>query len=148
MMFFSRNTILTALLLVSTVDAEDTGTNCPPKVGVCDNPVAGTACTYQDSCTAPGGDTRLICDAQGSGIAAGNPGFCAQLLEKGNFVSSGSASKSNTESDMADVDVGATAEAAPVEAQSTSGGSTSAARVASYLFLAAVGGAAATIVGL
>merc|ERR1711865_341672 len=120
---------------------EDTGTNCPPKVGVCDNPVAGTACTYQDSCTAPGGDTRLICDSKGSGIAAGNPGFCAQLLEQGNFVSSGSASKSNTESDMADVDVGAMA--APVEAESASG---SAARAASYLLLAAVG--CATIVGL
>jgi len=110
-------------------------------VGVCDNPVAGTACTYQDSCTAPGGDTRIVCDAKGNGIAAGNPGFCAQLLQPGNFVSSGSASKSNTESDMADVDIGDAVD--PVEALSTSG---SAARVASYLLLAAVG--CATIVGL
>jgi len=47
---------------------------------------------------------------------------------------------------MADVDVGA--DTAPVEALSTSGGTSAAARVASYLFLAAVGGAAATIVGL
>merc|ERR1712166_1095553 len=92
--------------------------------GVCDNPVAGTACTYQDSCTAPGGDTRIVCDAKGNGIAAGNPGFCAQLLQPGLFVNP---SKSNTESDMADVDVGAVA--APVEALSTSG---SAARAASY----------------
>jgi len=136
-MLLSRNTILTAFLLVSTVTVaagEDVVVECDPV------PVSGTysgeECTYGQSCTA--GNVQFRCVVLGD---APSPG------EAGTFDNGRSTlpSKDNEGTDMADVDVGATADA--VESQSTSGG-TSAARVASYLLVAAAVGCATTIVGL
>mmetsp|Transcript_48658 Transcript_48658/g.49432 ORF Transcript_48658/g.49432 Transcript_48658/m.49432 type:complete len:157 (+) Transcript_48658:73-543(+) len=156
MMLLSRNTILTAVLLVSSAVVETRSEVCFDVSDTCDG--ADTPCTYLKSCEVliDVGICQYRCGALGEGIPGDTNGFTGELLLDGNYtagrvVTNAEIYKANNDTDVGDVDVGAPppveAKAEDkVEAQSTSGGSS--AGVASYLLLAAVGAGATMIVGL
>mmetsp|Transcript_48656 Transcript_48656/g.49431 ORF Transcript_48656/g.49431 Transcript_48656/m.49431 type:complete len:156 (+) Transcript_48656:73-540(+) len=155
MMLLSRNTILTAVLLVSSAVVETRSEVCFDVSDTCDG--ADTPCTYLKSCEVliDVGICQYRCGALGEGIPGDTNGFTGELLLDGNYtagrvVTNAEIYKANNDTDVGEVDVGAP----PVEekaddkaeAASTSGGSS--AGVASYFLLAAVGATATMIVGL
>merc|ERR1711865_448077 len=101
----------------------------------------GLTCTYGDQCIVYSTGCQYKCNAKTNGDAGGQPGFEEQLKNKGvyNPGSIVDTSKANEETEVGAVDVGAPMEAA----SATTSGSASATGVASFLLLAAVGGAAA-----
>jgi len=162
MIFLTRNTILTAFLLIST--AVETKAEACSETSV-DCAGEGTKCTYNESCLA--GDCQYVCPAPTDGIAGGQAGFDAQQQNQGTYLAGRVVDLSiegSEVSNIADVnaDAGNATTAAPdVSKQQTNtdnidvgatgalstSGSSSATKVASYLLLAVVG-VAATIAGL
>jgi len=144
MMFLSRNTILTAVLLATTAvvetQAQTPGDPCTDVTGSCAG--VGTTCTYNGSCLA--GNCQYKCNAPGFGAAPGSARWEEQKAQKGTYNAGIiiDPSKANNETDVSEVDVVAVPKDAMegTEDESTSGGSP-AGVVASYVLLA-VGGAA------
>merc|ERR1712238_224963 len=147
MMFLSRSTILTTVLLATTAVVETQAEACStidPSQSGCGE---GLTCTFQKSCTAvlEGSPTcQYNCDAEGMGAAPGSPNWEKQMNSTGVYVAGKVApmpsvefGKANNETEVGVGDVSA-------EAESTSGSSTT--RIVSYLLLAV--GSAAIIAGL
>merc|ERR1719491_2281018 len=138
MMFLSRNTILTAVLLATTAAVE---TQAQEPDATCAG--EGTVCTYNKACRVA--SCQYNCNALGLGAAPGSDKWEAQKAQEGVYnpgkIVVLSNSKANNETDVDDVDVVAVPKDAMegTEDESTSGGSP--AGVASYV-LFAVGGAA------
>merc|ERR1712238_194382 len=111
-----------------------------PKIAAC---IPDGLCYYQQSCMV--GNIQMICNATSSGIPGCAEGSTAEWMNSGFLIPRVidsdllDASKANDETEVGDV-------GAPVNAASAT--TSSAAGVASYLFLATVGGAATLIVGL
>mmetsp|Transcript_20751 Transcript_20751/g.23953 ORF Transcript_20751/g.23953 Transcript_20751/m.23953 type:complete len:157 (+) Transcript_20751:107-577(+) len=151
MMFLSRTTILTAVLLVTTAVVE-TQAACTDVTDDCAG--VGTTCTYQQSCTAitTAGACQYNCDQLGVGAAPGSAEWDAQSAMTGSYLPGKipGISKANNETDVGEMDVGADpkddamnktgGEDMEDEAESTSGGSP--AGVVTSAVLLAVGGAA------
>merc|ERR1712238_477329 len=149
MMLLSRNTILTTLLLATTAVVEtqaQTATGAEPcvetapKIAAC---IPDRLCYYKQSCMVS--NIQMICNATSAGIPGCAEGSTAEWMNSGFLIPRVidsdllDTSKANDETEVGDV-------GAPVNAASTT--TSSAAGVASYLFLATVGGAATLIVGL
>eukprot|EP00751_Fragilariopsis_kerguelensis_P012074 CAMPEP_0170779902 /NCGR_PEP_ID=MMETSP0733-20121128/13249_1 /TAXON_ID=186038 /ORGANISM="Fragilariopsis kerguelensis, Strain L26-C5" /LENGTH=148 /DNA_ID=CAMNT_0011123577 /DNA_START=102 /DNA_END=548 /DNA_ORIENTATION=+ len=143
MMFLSRITILTAVLLATTAvvetQAQAPGDPCTDVTGSCAG--VNTTCTYNGFCLA--GNCQYKCNALGFGAAPGSTRWEEQQAQEGSYNAGIiiDPSKANNETDVDEVDVVAVPKDAMegTEDESTSGGSP--AGVASYVLLA-VGGAA------
>mmetsp|Transcript_46604 Transcript_46604/g.47351 ORF Transcript_46604/g.47351 Transcript_46604/m.47351 type:complete len:160 (+) Transcript_46604:103-582(+) len=154
MMFLSRNTILTAVLLATTAvvetQAQLPGDACTDVDALCAG--EGKVCTYNKSCRAA--SCQYNCNAPGLGATPESAQWAAQQAQEGEYnagvIVDLSISKANNETDVAEMDVGADpkddamnktgGEDMEDEAESTSGGSP--AGVVASSVLLAVGGAA------
>merc|ERR1712238_305538 len=158
MMFLSRNTILTTVLLATIAVVETQAEACStvdPSQPGCGE---GLTCTFQKSCTAvlEGSPTcQYNCDAEGMGAAPGSANWDLQMNSTGLYVAGKVAplpsvefGKANNETEVGVGDVSGVEDmeetGTPADAESTSGSSTT--RIVSYLLLAV--GSAAIIAGL